>query len=962
MSSLSGAKMTKKIIRKIPIILTALLLLAVLFSCLPKTYTITFDPTGGSPVKPVKTAGKTTLFLPPSIRDGYNFEGWFLDKDNWKQEIGYNTFADKRLKRDITVYAKWTFIGYTVYFVSNGGSAAEPRTIGKNGVLESPPFMEREGYTFLGWCTDYTLTTFYQFGTPVNNSFTLYAKWVADEDNKEYYEITFVSNGGSDIPSASVPEGEAYYPPQPSRQGYSFVGWYVDSALTIPYPTDNIVTNNLTLYAKWSPNPAVYTLTFDARGGSEPQPLILEAGQRPEEPVSERDGYRFLGWYKDTELTQPYNFSVGAYGSFTLYAKWEKIPDVYKYYDIFYYSDGALLITFKLEEGSFAPERQETRENYIFSGWFADEELTVPFDFSERIYADTYLYAKWTEKNDTQDGGYTYKLSDDGGYYTVTAYSGQESAVLVPSSYNGIPVREIGVEAFKGSIGLTSVTLPDTITEIGARAFSGLKELTTVVFTSSPAVGAYLFSGCTALTSIDLGGLTAVSDYMFYGCTALTEIALPASIVEIKSNAFNGAVKLNTVTIPDACGIIGDKAFYGCFALSGINLNKVETIDSEAFSKSGLTQISLSEVKTVGPRAFSECPKLETVYIGGALVSADYAFLQSFGIKRYEVSEDNLQFKAIGNNLYAKDGKKMILYAAGQEETAFSVPEGVEVLSAFCFAGAKLVTLNISSAVNRLEETALSEMPLLTAVTVSESNEGFTATGGVLYNKAMTALIKYPADKDAAEFVIPETVTTVAPYSFMRAKNLQKITLSLNTETISSYAFYEASITTVELSGAPLKTIGASALEGCAGLKSFPLSAALETIGERAFAGTGLTEISIGNAVKTLGTEAFADCINLTYIRFGTGIETLSNNAFSGCPALKKLEFFGAPASIGNAFNGCGTIEEVIITGTGAVTEIDTAAFSSAVNLPVLKVQESMVSQYSERYGQTNIFSAIEAL
>ena len=148
-----------------------------------------------------------------------------------------------------------------------------------------------------------------------------------------YYTITFNSQGGSSVPSQRVKSGETVTKPvDPTRDRYTFTGWYKSANGTTQFKfgsDGDKVTRDITLYAKWSevPKPETYyTVTFDSRGGSSVPTQSVSYGEtisKPSDPV--RNGYTFIGWYKDSMLTEAFRFDSGGdkvTSNITLYAKW----------------------------------------------------------------------------------------------------------------------------------------------------------------------------------------------------------------------------------------------------------------------------------------------------------------------------------------------------------------------------------------------------------------------------------------------------------------------------------------------------------------------------------------------------------------------------------------------------------------------------------------------------------------
>ncbi|MBR4165759.1 MAG: InlB B-repeat-containing protein, partial [Lachnospiraceae bacterium] len=125
------------------------------------------------------------------------------------------------------------------------------------------------------------------------------------------------------VAAQTVKENEkAAKPADPTKVGFSFAGWFSDSALTKAYDFDAPVTQDLLLYAKWKPI-GNYTVTFETFGGSEVAPRTVTEGQKLAKPVDpSRGADRFFGWFTDSELITDYDFSEPVTGDLTLYALW----------------------------------------------------------------------------------------------------------------------------------------------------------------------------------------------------------------------------------------------------------------------------------------------------------------------------------------------------------------------------------------------------------------------------------------------------------------------------------------------------------------------------------------------------------------------------------------------------------------------------------------------------------------
>jgi uncharacterized repeat protein (TIGR02543 family) len=278
------------------------------------TATVAFNSRGGSAVMPqsVTIGEHAEIPDPPPTRNGYLFEWWCTD-------IGVENEFDfaALIEGDITLYARWKVV-YTIAFNSNGGSAVPAQITDTGGKVIYPVIPVRDNYLFGAWCTDSSLQNEYDFNSLVASSFTLYAKWTRVSN-----EVTFNSNGGSEVQSETVPiGGYAVKPNNPVREGFAFFRWCGDQALTEEFIFETTPINYpVTIYAAWQIN--VETVIFNSGGGTEIEDQKIEyGGLAVYPPIPEKEGALFDRWCTDVELTTEYDFSTPVITSFTLYARW----------------------------------------------------------------------------------------------------------------------------------------------------------------------------------------------------------------------------------------------------------------------------------------------------------------------------------------------------------------------------------------------------------------------------------------------------------------------------------------------------------------------------------------------------------------------------------------------------------------------------------------------------------------
>ena len=411
----------------------------------PVFCTVTFDLNGGDdpaaafPDQTVPYGGKAEAPAVDPTRTGHTFGGWYREAactNRWNFGTGIVT-------GNITLYAKWTEdapplpTAYTITFRANGGifltgGNEVTAETGEDGCLAHVPVPTREGYTLDAWYTEATGGT----AIPVTSSYvfqgnaTLYAHWMPIPCT-----VAFDLNGGDDpaaaFPDQTVPYGGKAEAPavDPTRTGHTFGGWYREAACTNRWNFDtDIVTGDITLYAKWTRNgggadpddPGRFTVTFAPNGGTGGGALTTGTDGKlaalPENPA--RRGYTFDGWYTEAaggtkiSVTTDYVFRE----NITLYAHWMPIPCTVAF-DLNGGDDPAAAFpdqTVPYGGKAEAPAVDPTRTGHTFGGWYREAACTNRWNFdTDIVTGDITLYAKWTRNGGGAD-------PDDPGRFTVT--------------------------------------------------------------------------------------------------------------------------------------------------------------------------------------------------------------------------------------------------------------------------------------------------------------------------------------------------------------------------------------------------------------------------------------------------------------------------------------------------------------------------------------------------------------
>ncbi len=343
-------------------------------------YSITFDSDGGTPVDTITQDYDTAVSASvTTTKTGYEFLGWF-------EEGSTDAYVFTTIEaRNVELKAKWNINQYSITFDSDGGTPVDTITQDYDTAVSAPTNPTKTGYIFTGWYEDSVIP--YEFNRIEARNVSLKAGWDLDE-----YSISFDTDGGlPTIDTITQDYGTSVVAPaQPSKTGYTFIGWFEEGS-NDAYVFTTIEARNVELKAKWEINQ--YSISFDTDGGLPTiDTLIQNYGTSvvaPEQPT--KPGFNFLGWFEEGSNVA-YVFNTIEARNVELKAKWGETQE----YSITFNSDGGSPVATIIDNAGMpvSAPANPTKTGYTFVGWFEDGE-TSAYVFNVIEERNVALTAKW---------------------------------------------------------------------------------------------------------------------------------------------------------------------------------------------------------------------------------------------------------------------------------------------------------------------------------------------------------------------------------------------------------------------------------------------------------------------------------------------------------------------------------------------------------------------------------------
>ncbi|MBS1416541.1 MAG: leucine-rich repeat protein [Clostridia bacterium] len=555
--------------------------------------------------------------------------------------------------------------------------------------------------------------------------------------------------------------------------------------------------------------------------------------------------------------------------------------------------------------------------------------------------------------------------------YFFTALNGKNSEVVIPDG-----TLDIENSAFKNQVYITKVTIPASVMQIGQGAFQNCFALEEVNFVGTSAlqsIGNGAFTNCLSLKKINLPlGVTSYGTYLFANCASLEEITLPADMKTLPNYTFDKCTSLSSVIMPEGLTTIGRYAFRGCTSLSGIDISNVKTINTYAFTQSGLTSITIpTTITTIGNYLFNGCSKLATINWHDNITSIGTSVFKDCVLLSNVVLPSGL--KTLGTNAFQNCTSLTSITIPGLVTTlpnnlfdgcsnlsSVTLPASVTTFGNYVFQGCTaLESIDLPSNLTYLGRYTFKDSGLVSIVlpnniehishkAATKANTGTSTTNDVsLFENCV----------NLQSVVLPGGLLSIGPKTFMGCVNLSSVTYS-GYDGKDSFALPDsvyvlgaclfsgcATLQSVTLpsGGSNTLTAGTYLFDGCSGLESvvFPETGWTQVYASMFRDCASLESIVMPDSIKTLGTYAFYGCTALERVSLSPNITSISGNAFEGCISLGSINIpeevtsIGASAFFGSgltyvvipqkvktiynmAFSDCEYLEEVIVDGLNA--------------------------------------------
>jgi BspA type Leucine rich repeat region (6 copies) len=335
---------------------------------------------------------------------------------------------------------------------------------------------------------------------------------------------------------------------------------------------------------------------------------------------------------------------------------------------------------------------------------------------------------------------------------SITGYTGNPTVLVIPGTTNGYPVTSIASNAFLNRFTLKSVTIPDSVTNIGDYAFDLCSSMTNFTFgTGLTSIGVQSFILCSSLTSITIpDSVTTIGNGAFQQCQSLTNFVFGSGVTTIGSSALCLCSNLTSITVPNSVTNIGTYAFLHCAGLTNINIG--------------------NGVTSIGQYPLDGCTNLASATIG--IPNIEYGLF--------------LSLTRLGGACPSLTSLTLLDSVTNIGNYAFDLCTG-------------LTNITIPQSVTSI---GIGVFPIsVTAINVDSNNTSYSSLNGVLFDASQSTLVQYPLGLTTSSYTVPITVTNLGTNAFEFNLYLRQIYFMTNAPSYAGPAFFLSYATIYYLPG-----------------------------------------------------------------------------------------------------------------------------------------------------------------